>query len=193
MASTGRWPVGLGAPPKPHPTFKVRITTSPQTTQTTQTTLQTHLSAPIAPLRFESLSPSVQTNPVGSPNPAPRRLQPPGFTQANKGNERNWSSEVRPQTPKCQRPGEGQEASRTGGCARLRASLWSAAALTIPGWRCACPGLIYRARLGRPTMGSTGRWPVGFGGPPKPGSALFTPNPDPLPVKGRGNARRRTV
>jgi hypothetical protein len=59
------------------------------------------------------------------------------------------------------------------------------AALAL-GWNTAAP-------LGRPPMGSPGRWLVGFGGPLKPCSTLFTPHPDPLPVKGRGNADRRTV
>jgi hypothetical protein len=54
MGSTGRWPVGFGGPPKPDPTFKLRITISPQTTQTTQTHLQTPLSALIAALRSEA-------------------------------------------------------------------------------------------------------------------------------------------
>ena len=57
---------------------------------------------------------------------------------------------------------------------------------------CTC-GVADRQLSTRRSLGSTGRWSVGFGDPPKPGSAVFTPHPDPLPVKGRGNAHRRTV
>jgi hypothetical protein len=79
-------------------------------------------------------------------------------------------------------------ASTSGGCSRTAANKVYRLGLD-PGYRLGGPTSTSACQA----TGSTGRWPVGFGGPPKPGSALFTPNPDPLPVKGRGNARRRTV
>jgi|GEM_PF-5684222 len=45
----------------------------------------------------------------------------------------------------------------------------------------------------RRSLGSTRRWRVGFGGSPKPCAALFSPDAEPLPVKGRGNGCRRTA